>query len=79
MRVCYNNAYRYLHGLPRFCSASFMFGMASVPSFHEIMRKGQLSLTSSLFKSQNSLILVLSEFNLQSNKLWSHWNNNLYL
>ena len=79
MRVCYNNAYRFLHGLPRFCSASFMFGIASVPSFHEIMRKGQLSLMRSLFKSQNSLISVLSEFNLQSNKLWSHWNNNLYL
>ena len=79
IRVCYNNAYRFLHGLPKFCSASLMFAMANVPSFQEIMRKGQVSLIKSITNSCNSIISILSKPNLQRNILYSHWNNSLHV
>ena len=75
MKVFYNNAYRFLHGLPKSCSKNFMFAMVNVPYFQEIMKKCQISLIEYLINSLNSIISALSEPNLQLNKLSSHWNN----
>ncbi|XP_045445947.1 uncharacterized protein LOC123654026 [Melitaea cinxia] len=44
LRVQYNNAFRVLLRLPRFCSASGMFVDARVDGFHAIMRKKASSL-----------------------------------
>ncbi|XP_047991501.1 uncharacterized protein LOC125230406 [Leguminivora glycinivorella] len=39
LRVQYNNAFRILMGLPRYCSASVMFADAHTDDFYAIMRK----------------------------------------
>ncbi|XP_028042702.1 uncharacterized protein LOC114252428, partial [Bombyx mandarina] len=44
LRVQYNNAFRVLLGLPRFCSASGMFAEARVDCFFTTMRKRCTSL-----------------------------------
>lgn len=44
LRVQYNNAFRMMLGLPRFCSASGMFADANTDGFHAIMRKRVASL-----------------------------------
>ncbi|CAG9130602.1 unnamed protein product [Plutella xylostella] len=44
LRVQYNNAFRVLLGLPRYCSASGMFADARTDGFHAIMRKRAASL-----------------------------------
>ncbi|PZC79121.1 hypothetical protein B5X24_HaOG216810 [Helicoverpa armigera] len=45
LRVQYNNAFRMLLGLPRFCSASGMFADAHVDCFYATMRKRCASLS----------------------------------
>ncbi|XP_026318654.1 uncharacterized protein LOC113229315 [Hyposmocoma kahamanoa] len=42
----YNNAFRMLLGLPRFCSASDMFAETATDGFHAILRKRTASLLS---------------------------------
>ncbi|KAJ8710301.1 hypothetical protein PYW07_009667 [Mythimna separata] len=44
LRVQYNNAFRVLMGLPRFCSASGMFAESRVDCFYSTMRKRCTSL-----------------------------------
>ncbi|XP_063548988.1 uncharacterized protein LOC134756075 [Cydia strobilella] len=44
LRIQYNNAFRMLLGLPRYCSASGMFAEARTDGFHAIMRKRVASL-----------------------------------
>ncbi|XP_050561669.1 uncharacterized protein LOC126912652 [Spodoptera frugiperda] len=61
LRVQYNNAFRILLGLPRFCSASTMFAEARTDDFFAIIRKRSASLLSRLRGSSNSLLRVLSE------------------
>ncbi|XP_063636146.1 uncharacterized protein LOC134806755 [Cydia splendana] len=61
LRVQYNNAFRILLGLPRFCSASGMFAETRTDGFHAIMRKRTASLMGRLRGSSNSLLRVLAE------------------
>ncbi|XP_063827227.1 uncharacterized protein LOC135076736 [Ostrinia nubilalis] len=58
LRVQYNNAFRALLRLPRFCSASAMFALAGVDSFEAIMRKKCASL---LHRVRGSCHSVLKE------------------
>lgn len=61
LRVQYNNAFRVLMGLPRFCSASGMFVEAGVDSFEAIMRKRMASLRRRMRGSSNSILKVIVE------------------
>lgn len=60
LRVQYNNGFRMLVGLPRFCSASGMFAEARVDGFHAIMRKRLASLLSRVRASTNSILQVIA-------------------
>ncbi|XP_026741872.1 uncharacterized protein LOC113503928 [Trichoplusia ni] len=61
LRVQYNNAFRVLMGLPRFCSASSMFAGAIIDGFSAIMRKRCASMLERLRSSTNSILCVLSD------------------
>jgi hypothetical protein len=61
LRVQYNNAFRVLLGLPRFCSASGMFAEARVDSFDTIMRKLCTSLVRRVRASPNSILRAFAE------------------
>ncbi|XP_069355266.1 uncharacterized protein [Maniola hyperantus] len=61
LRVQYNNAFRMLMGLPRFCSASGMFAEAHVDCFYTTMRKRCTSLLRRVRSSPNGLLKVFSD------------------
>jgi hypothetical protein len=61
LRVQYNNAFRVLMGLPRFCSASGMFAEAHVDGFAAIMRKRCASHLRRMRDSPNIILRVLSD------------------
>ncbi|XP_075985859.1 uncharacterized protein LOC142982988 [Anticarsia gemmatalis] len=61
LRVQYNNGFRMLLGLPRFCSASSMFAEARVDRFHAILRKRVASLLRRVRDSTNSILKVIAE------------------
>lgn len=61
LRVQYNNIFRMLLGLPRFCSASGMFADARVDGFAAIMRKRIASLLGRVRSSHNSILKLISE------------------
>ncbi|XP_073956516.1 uncharacterized protein [Choristoneura fumiferana] len=60
LRVQYNNAFRALLGLPRFCSASAMFAGARVDNFTAVLRKKMASLLIRIRGSPNSLLKTLA-------------------
>lgn len=60
LRVQYNNAFRVLMGLPRFCSASGMFTDARVDGFAAIMRKRSASLMRRVRVSSNSYLQLIA-------------------
>lgn len=61
LRVQYNNAFRMLMGLPRFCSASWMFAEASVDGFHAIIRKRSASILHRMRDSSHSILSALCD------------------
>lgn len=61
LRVQYNNAFRILLRLPRFCSASGMFADARTDGFHAIMRKNVASLMYRVRGSSNSILRVIGD------------------
>ncbi|XP_063894713.1 uncharacterized protein LOC135117964 [Helicoverpa armigera] len=61
LRVQYNNAFRMLLGLPRFCSASGMFADARVDCFYTTMRKRCTSLVRRVRVSPNSILRAFAE------------------
>lgn len=60
LRVLYNNMFRVLLGLPRFCSASGMFADAHVDGFHALIRKKITSIKTRMHGSPNSILRVLA-------------------
>lgn len=56
LRVQYNNAFRVLMGLPRYCSASSMFAEARVDGFYAVIRKRSASLLSRVRGSPNAIL-----------------------
>ncbi|CAK1585978.1 unnamed protein product [Parnassius mnemosyne] len=61
LRVQYNNAFRMLLGLPRYCSASEMFAQARTDGFHAIIRKKTASLLRRVRDSHNSILKTVAE------------------
>ncbi|XP_063824644.1 uncharacterized protein LOC135074295 [Ostrinia nubilalis] len=60
LRVQYNNAFRVLMGLPRYCSASGMFAEARVDCFYATMRKRCASLVCRVRGSPNSILSMIA-------------------
>ncbi|XP_060810050.1 uncharacterized protein LOC106141297 [Amyelois transitella] len=60
LRVQYNNAFRMLMGLPKFCSASGMFAEGKVDCFHTTMRKQCASLVRKVRASPNSILRMVA-------------------
>ncbi|XP_049871256.1 uncharacterized protein LOC126370430 [Pectinophora gossypiella] len=59
LRVQYNNAFRVLMGLPRYCSASAMFAAANTDGFAAIMRKRCASILRRTRDSPNTILRAL--------------------
>lgn len=60
LRVQYNNAFRVLVGLPRFCSASGMFADAQIDCFYATMREMCASLVNRVRASSNSILSMIA-------------------
>ncbi|XP_063367778.1 uncharacterized protein LOC134656202 [Cydia amplana] len=73
LRVQYNNGFRMLMGLPRYCSASGMFAEARVDAFIAIIRKRTASLMRRVRDSSNSLLQLIPGD--PAGSLWRHWND----
>ncbi|KAL0892609.1 hypothetical protein ABMA27_014338 [Loxostege sticticalis] len=58
--LSYNNAFRVLLRLPRFCSASGMFAEADVDCFYASMRKRCASLVRRVRESGNSILNMIA-------------------
>ncbi|XP_039758583.1 uncharacterized protein LOC120632684 [Pararge aegeria] len=71
LRVQYNNGFRVLMELPRFCSASLMFAEARTDDFYAIMRKRAASVMSRIRGSSNGILKTLSE--KLDNPFMRHW------
>ncbi|KAL0872160.1 hypothetical protein ABMA27_004569 [Loxostege sticticalis] len=61
LRVQYNNAFRALVGLPRYCSASGMFSEARTDDFYALMRKRVASLWRRVRASPNSVLQTVAD------------------
>ncbi|XP_060810083.1 uncharacterized protein LOC106141058 [Amyelois transitella] len=61
LRVQYNNAFRMLFGVPRFCSASSMFAEAPTDCFYTIIRKRCASLRARVRGAANTVLSVLAD------------------
>lgn len=61
LRVQYNNAFRMLLRLPRYCSASEMFAQARTDGFNAILRKKTASLLRRVRDSCNSILRTVGE------------------
>ncbi|XP_073954844.1 uncharacterized protein [Choristoneura fumiferana] len=61
LRVQYNDAFRRVFGLRRYCSASAMFAEAQTDCFPTIMRKKVTSLANRLRHSSDSILSVLAQ------------------
>ena len=79
IQLCYNNAYRFLHRYPKFCSASNMFVVAGIPSFKELIRRRQCQLMNSVLNSKNCIIISVSGGCLSLSSLWLLWRRNVYI
>ncbi|XP_061722965.1 uncharacterized protein LOC133529284 [Cydia pomonella] len=71
LRIQYNNAFRALLRLPRWCSASGMFADARVDGFQAIMRARCAAALRRLRGSRNSLLAIIAD-RLDS-QLLVHW------
>lgn len=72
LRVQYNDAYRILMKLPRFCSASAMFAEARVSDFFAVVRERIASFWERLRNSPNEILVVVSE-DLYHSPIYRHW------
>lgn len=72
LRVQYNNGFRGLLGLSRYCSASGMFAEARVDGFSAIIRNRTASLMRRVRDSSNSLLQLI--WNSPACAVWRHWN-----
>jgi hypothetical protein len=71
LRVQYNDAFRMLFGLPRYCSASAMFADAQTDCFYAIMRKRTTSLLNRSRGSSNGILSTLAQ-RWDSPLVWRH-------
>ncbi|XP_060807394.1 uncharacterized protein LOC106137482 [Amyelois transitella] len=61
LRIQYNNIFRMMLKLPRFCSASGMFAQAQTDGFHAIIRKRVSSMLRRVRGSENSILKIVAQ------------------
>ncbi|XP_063381188.1 uncharacterized protein LOC134667694 [Cydia fagiglandana] len=61
LRVQYNNAFRAVLGLPRYCSASGMFAGAHTACFHATMRVRAAALVRRVRASANTVLAMIAD------------------
>lgn len=61
LRIQYNNVFRMLLGLPRFCSASGMFAEYQTDGFAAVIRKKTASLIARIRDSPNCILATLAD------------------
>ncbi|XP_041970724.1 uncharacterized protein LOC121727110 [Aricia agestis] len=61
LRIQYNNIFRMMLKLPRFCSASEMFAQARTDGFRALMRKKAASLINRVRGSDNSILKIVAD------------------
>ncbi|XP_050684019.1 uncharacterized protein LOC126978934 [Leptidea sinapis] len=71
LRVQYNNIFRIMLGLPRYCSASGMFVENRVDGFSAIIRKRIASVKNRLERSPNIILKVIAD--RQDSAFKAHW------
>ncbi|XP_075990221.1 uncharacterized protein LOC142985865 [Anticarsia gemmatalis] len=71
LRIQYNNAFRVLMGLPRYCSASGMFAEANVDGFHAIIRKRCASMLARVRSSPSTMLTTCA--GRWDSVLLAHW------
>ena len=77
--VAYNNVFRFLHKLPRDCSASAMFVSNNVRNCSAIFRNLVYRFTKRLAMSENSIIKLVLNSDLQwKSRIRKHWYKLLY-
>ena len=79
LNVAYNNAFRFMHHLPTYCSASLMFVVNRVPNFRAVIRNRIYGFIKRLVSSSNALVLsaVTSDTRFRS-RIVRHWLKSLY-
>ncbi|KAJ2937484.1 hypothetical protein O0L34_g17527 [Tuta absoluta] len=70
LKVQYNDAFRVLFRLPRFCSASEMFAQARVAGLDALIRNRVARFRKAMFGSQNKLLAAVTE---HCTGLVAHW------
>ncbi|XP_061710682.1 uncharacterized protein LOC133520326 [Cydia pomonella] len=73
LRVQYNDAFRVLLRLPRYCSASGMFADASVDGFYAMLRKRCAAMLGRVRDSRHSLLAIVA--NRWDSGLLKHWSS----
>ena len=65
LSVAYNNAFRILQHLPRWCNASTMFVTRNVQNFNSLLRKNEYSLRSRVQCSYNVYVSAIYESDIK--------------
>ena len=80
INVAYNNAFRTIMQLPRYCSASNMFAMCNVPSCQAVMRNLAYRFTIRLDRSENKLLCAIGTSDMRyQTRIKKHWMSSLYV
>ena len=78
--VAYNNAFRMMHHLPTYCSASEMFTVNRVPNCAAVIRNLTFKFMSRLGLSSNALVCSIIDSDLKCvSRIRLHWMNMLYI
>ena len=78
--VAYNNAFRMMHHLPTYCSASEMFTVNRVPNCAAVIRNLTFKFMSILGLSSNALVCSIIDSDLKFvSRIRLHWMNMLYI
>ena len=80
INVAYNNAFRMIMQLPRYCSASNMFAMCNVPSCQAGMRNLVYRFTIRVDRSANQLLCAIGSSDIRyHSRIRKHWMSSLYV
>ena len=78
INVAYNNAFRMIMQLPRYCSASNMFAMCNVPSCQAVMRNLVYRFTIRVDRSENKLLCAIGNSDMRyQSRIKKHWMSSL--
>ena len=80
INVAYNNAFRMIMQLPRYCSASNMFAMCNVPSCQAVMRNLVYRFTTRVDRSENKILCAIGNSDMRyQSRIKKHWMSSLYV